>query len=371
MSQLIAHEQVVTVLIGDMDTIAMSAEIKYAALEPVPAASGAKQPPGAFGRAYLEKLIQIQLRLPPPRLASLREMFIPAEHELPAFPPAAPGQGALARLLEQATTFLTERLHLTPVLAVGTLALSAVDIVAGVVALTAGVVLTVAAPVFIEQEQARRQDLERAAIDAVVEEEIGKLAAEDEGSVSGAGADERESPDERAEKLARDASARDPRVGDIDPRAARKRMQQGIIDECLRPELDQALLHGLPRSPRAAKRMINHAHLLLAIGAERGIFGAGVSARQLAEWVCFTERWPAAASVVVAAPELMAALEQLAGQAVPAAQVAEPAATLKAAGITDLDAGLRDYLRGTDRLSEVAGILVDFAPPDEPGADPL
>lgn len=368
-SQLIAHEKVVTVLIGDMDTIAMSAEIKYAALEPVPAASGGKQPPGAFGRAYLEKLIQIQLRLPPPRLASLREMFVPAGHELPAFPPAAPGKRILARLWEQATAFLTKRLHLTPVVAATTLALSAVDIVAGAVVLAAGVVLTVVAPVFIEQEQARRQDRERAAIDAVVKEEIGKLAAEDAGSVSGAGADERESPDEQAEKLARDASARDPRLGDIDPRAARKRMQQGIIDECLRPELDQALLQGLPRSPRAAKRMINHAHLLLAIGAERGIFRAGVSPRQLAEWVCFTERWPAAASVVAAEPELMAALEQIAGQAAPAGQVAEPAAILKAAGITGLDPGLCDYLRQTDRLSEVAEILVDFAPLDEPGAD--
>jgi hypothetical protein len=51
------------------------------------------------------------------------------------------------------------------------------------------------------------------------------------------GADEQVA-DKQAEELAKDASERDWRVGDIDPRAVRKRMQQGIIEERLRPELD-------------------------------------------------------------------------------------------------------------------------------------
>jgi hypothetical protein len=368
-SQLIAHQQVVTVLIGDMDTIAMSAEIKYAALESVPAASGAKQPPGAFGRAYLEKLIQIQLRLPPPRLASIREMFIPAVDEPPAFPTATPRQRFLARLRERVSTFLTGRLGIAPALTAITAAVAAVDIVAGVVTFAIVLALTFVTPFFVEQEQARRQDLERDAIDAVVKERISELAAGDAGSAPRSGAAEEGSAAEQDEILAMQASAHDPRVGDIDPRAARKRMQQGIIDERLRPELDQALLEGLPRSPRAAKRMINHAHLLLAIGAERGIFEAGVSPRQLAEWVCFTERWPAVASVVADDPALMAALELLVSQPAPAGQAAEPAASLAAAGITDLDPALRDYLRHIDPLSEVAETLVNFAPPQEPGDD--
>jgi hypothetical protein len=88
-SQLIGHPEVVTVLIGDMDTIALSAEIKYAALESLslgtPGTPGpgsapritGRGPVGSYGREYLEKLIQIQLRLPPPLLSNLRKMLVP------------------------------------------------------------------------------------------------------------------------------------------------------------------------------------------------------------------------------------------------------------------------------------------------------
>jgi len=44
-------------------------------------------PAGAYGRAYLEKLIQIQLRLPPPLLKDLRKMLVPVAGERLAFPP--------------------------------------------------------------------------------------------------------------------------------------------------------------------------------------------------------------------------------------------------------------------------------------------
>ena len=98
MSQLIGHPEVVTVLIGDMDTIALSAEIKYAALEslslgtpgtPGPGAApriSGRGPVGSYGREYLEKLIQIQLRLPPPLPRDLRKMLVPIVGERPAFP---------------------------------------------------------------------------------------------------------------------------------------------------------------------------------------------------------------------------------------------------------------------------------------------
>jgi hypothetical protein len=68
-SQLLGHPNVVTVLIADMATIATSAEIKYAELEHVRAnASGGsadRLPPGAYGRLYLQKIVQIQFNLPP------------------------------------------------------------------------------------------------------------------------------------------------------------------------------------------------------------------------------------------------------------------------------------------------------------------
>ena len=72
--------------------------------------------------------------------------------------------------------------------------------------------------------------------------------------------------DDSVKKLATGASQ-------IDERVIRRRMRQRIISRNeLRNELDHAVLKVLPLSPRAAKRMFNHAHLLLDIGVERGIF---------------------------------------------------------------------------------------------------
>src|SRR5262249_352047 len=68
---------------------------KYAALESLsPGTPGPGAAPrvtgsgsvGAYGRAYLEKLIQIQLRLPPPLPRDLRKMLVPVAGERPAFP---------------------------------------------------------------------------------------------------------------------------------------------------------------------------------------------------------------------------------------------------------------------------------------------
>ena len=63
------------------------------------------------------------------------------------------------------------------------------------------------------------------------------------------------------------------------------RMRQRLISWTeLRADLDRAVLDVLPLSPRAAKRMLNHAHLLLDIGIGRGIFAMkpGLQAGQLA-----------------------------------------------------------------------------------------
>ena len=101
-SQLIGHPDVVTVLIGDMDTIALSAEIKYAALETYP---GKGRTNGAYGRAYLEKLIQIQLRLPPPLPENLRKMLMPTGDEPLAVPQDAstPDPGFMAATADSTT----------------------------------------------------------------------------------------------------------------------------------------------------------------------------------------------------------------------------------------------------------------------------
>ena len=108
-------------LIGDMDTIVLSAEIKYAALESlslgITGTSEAWRNPrthrqeavGSYRREYLEKLIQIQLRLPPPLPKDLRKMLVPVAGERSAFPPNA-GQLKFSRLGGNEGHRVTERI---------------------------------------------------------------------------------------------------------------------------------------------------------------------------------------------------------------------------------------------------------------------
>src|SRR5262249_37349273 len=78
-SQLLDHRSVITVLVGDMEAIALSAAIKYRSLElpgtdqadsDVLRASYAK-----YGRAYLQKIVTIQFDLPPARPGQLKDML--------------------------------------------------------------------------------------------------------------------------------------------------------------------------------------------------------------------------------------------------------------------------------------------------------
>jgi predicted KAP-like P-loop ATPase len=58
-NQVLHHGGVVTVLVADMDTLASRAQERYA--------NGQRDGNGAaIGRFYLEKIVQIQLTLPPP-----------------------------------------------------------------------------------------------------------------------------------------------------------------------------------------------------------------------------------------------------------------------------------------------------------------
>jgi hypothetical protein len=74
-SQLLNHEGVVTVLVADMTVIARSAAIKYKALEQ-PGSDGDPGPAyDDYGRAYLQKLVQVQFDLPPATPDQLLKML--------------------------------------------------------------------------------------------------------------------------------------------------------------------------------------------------------------------------------------------------------------------------------------------------------
>jgi hypothetical protein len=362
-SQLIGHPQVVTVLIGDMDTIALSAEIKYAALETIssgntgtlgpnraPGTSG-RSPAGAYGREYLEKLIQIEIRLPPPQLPDLRRMLVPVGDEPWAFPQDAnePKNRFLARTAKEVAALdVQSRLAL----ASGT--------IAGITAVTNATVgtdalfgvggLAVAASTAAVQRTfqgigERRKNQSRAAIDKAVSTEMKTT--------------ETTLREETVDKLAQQMSH-------IDKTVIRRRMSHHFLScSVLRTELDQAVLEVLPPlSPRGAKRMLNNAHLALYIGFRRGIFAgpSRITMKQLAAWLALTEQWPSVAADISSDPALIGSLEKAARRKAKILRPEQLARIESKIGISGLDSRLLEHLYNCETLVPVAHLLVTFSP---------
>jgi hypothetical protein len=356
-SQLIGHPDVVTVMIGDMDTIALSAEIKYAKLESISyrnsralaprAAAGttSSETPGAYGRAYLEKLIQIQLRLPPPLLRDLREMLVPVVGERSSLPLATgePSRGFRARIMEEiARNVAQQRVAVAGTAAVA--ASSAVALISARYAVPAGVLAALLVQPLFDSREERRKLRSRTALDEAVSSEVKPT--------------ETALRPDAVEKLTQQVS----KTGE---KEIRRRMRQRIIsNNDLRTQLDRAVLRVLPLSPRGAKRMFNHAHLLLDIGVERGIFATqpGLRPGQLAAWVALTERWPSVAAAITTDTTLIGRLEEAVRQASPDYGPKQITKMERELNIAGLDDSLLDFLNHTESLVPVVRVLVNFYP---------
>jgi hypothetical protein len=382
-SQLIGHPEVVTVLIGDIDTIALSAEIKYAALEslslttpgtPGPGAAPritARGPAGSYGREYLEKLIQIQLRLPPPLSRDLRKMLVPATDERSAFPPnsdiAERGFPRLVRKVAASTaswplpgwTIIICALFVTVLLTNvqdGLWVLSSIQHTGyvGIFVAGAGMFTAVVTAVY-ERRRERRKKRKRAALD----KEVRDVVKPTETMLNP------EDVQELVQRLDKQIEA-DMAVASALAGSVRRRMRQRIISNNeLRVELDRAVLEVLPPSPRGAKRMLNHAHLLLDIGVERGIFDTQprLKPRQLAMWVALNERWPSVAAAITSDPTLLGKLELTARRVDQESLGLEQLAVIETEmGITGLDLSIMGYLRRNDSLAPCIRLLVNFSP---------
>ena len=85
-NQLLGHEGVVTVLMADMPAVAACAQIKYEKLAQIYTPSGAPETNGrgqAYGRAYLQKIIQLQFDLPPYESAKIHGLIRTLAKETP------------------------------------------------------------------------------------------------------------------------------------------------------------------------------------------------------------------------------------------------------------------------------------------------
>lgn len=226
-------------------------------------------------------------------------------------------------------------------------------VIAGLLSSLVGVAIGVVITIVRELRAERQRERTRMALDKAVSSAVEPT--------------ETELRPEAVEKLAQ-------QVSNTDEREIRRRMRQRIISNNeLRTELDHAVLEVLPPSPRAAKRMFNHAHLLLDIGVERGIFATqpGLRARQLAGWVALTERWPSAAAAITSDPMLLGRLENAAQQTAHQALRPEQLTAIETdVGITGLEPSLLDYLRRSDSLMACVRLLVSFSPDTDEEAAP-
>jgi len=85
-SQLLNHADTVTILVADMEAIAMSAAIKYRALERPDYGTGSEPLRAAYmqyGREYLQKLVQLQFDLPPVSREQLEKMLVGKPDDAP------------------------------------------------------------------------------------------------------------------------------------------------------------------------------------------------------------------------------------------------------------------------------------------------
>jgi hypothetical protein len=319
-SQLLGHPNVVTVLIADMATIATSAEIKYAELEHLRASatdSSAKRwPPGAYGRLYLQKIVQIQFNLPPspaenmPGLLAeavgdtlglqedtVEDTVRPSTRKAPPVGESGPGSIPRIRVL-----FLFLQLGLQEVGStfafIGALGLvyswwdqpqpSWFIIFCGA-AFALGIWGLVLALIADYREYRAKQAQHQ--IDRDVRQVVNAGATTVEEVMK-----------------ALDAAHLQPQRQEL----ARQRAQRILADESpRRAEAEAEIKEHLPSLPRSAKRLFNHLRVLLVIAEQKQMFGGQpeLQGKHLGKWAVLLEQWPELGSTLAADPGRLTVLE--------------------------------------------------------------
>jgi hypothetical protein len=327
-SNLLAHPGVVTVLIADMSVIASSAEMKYARLESAQRGAG-RGADGAYGRLYLQKIVQIQFDLPAPTDDGVRDMLReeaesdPGLHQAPMLADLEAAMKRVGSGVDRRRQFretldsVLIGLYLLATIGVavffavrppessddrisaaftGALGFSVVILL--LAALVRGIVSAILRIVgWIYALRARRR-LEQ------IDDEIAHRARNRAAAQS---PQEVESDVLRKQGVA--AGSREATL--VHSRVTRYFTQESALVQ----EAEDEIVGFLPRLPRSAKRMMNHLRLWLYVAIERGLLGEGSEFRpaHLGKWVVLEERWPDLARHVKERPRMLADLERLGG----------------------------------------------------------
>jgi hypothetical protein len=346
-SNLLAHTDVVTVLLADMRVIASSAEIQYRRLESLE--ENGEQPSGAYGRLYLQKIVQIQFDLPPLRGI---DAFVGEQVEVGPGPAEGARQNRLPLPVE--------------------LALS-----------VAAVVAMVASGVYFAVWQADAGDRGAAFVGgalagAFVLFVFGLLL---KGAARllrfAVGAVQRRAARRRLKSI--DASITDRASKAATPKAVEESFGDLTEDEAklvgdrvvrfftheshLQEEAIAGMVAFLPNIPRSAKRMLNHLRLQLYLAIKRGLLepGSELTPSHVGKWVVLEQRWPELAQDLVGRRGATRELEQATvGEAADVGSLGETLERLK------LDAApseeLLSFLATEPKLGSVVDQLVFLEP---------
>ncbi len=261
-NQLLQHPNVVTVILADMPAVAACVEIKYRDLAERYRPSGTGQPGQldagqAYGRLYLQKIVQLQFDVPPPTPDRIRDLVDSLVKRRPAPPPPVPRWRRAEASISKAARAAWEDLPVARVL------------------------------------RARR-------VRALRREVF--LRAQAPG-----GAD--------ADELLRTLVAPEavtPTLSNV----VRESVQRALVgeeSEVWKIAEAEARLH-VPLLPRNAKRLVNRLRLLIYIAQARHMFAAErePTARRIGKWAVLCERWPELAQVLAGDPALVGRLEETA-----------------------------------------------------------
>ncbi len=146
---------------------------------------------------------------------------------------------------------------------------------------------------------------------------------------------------------------------EINEEIIREQMQLVIADQSqMRRDAEEEIIAFLPPLPRNAKRIINRLRLFLLIASERKMFegDAGINSRQMAKWAVLCEKWPELAHAVAVRPALMQELEEDArnGNSIPSARLQKVAPSCVG------DEELHRFCSVGARIGNVAGQLIQF-----------
>ena len=341
-SQLLAHPDVVAVLIADMSVIAASAEIKYAQLEGKLTPNGGIQEAG-YGRAYLEKIVQLEFVIPPTRDKSLQEMLRADEglDDTPRSSEASHEDGSqresrIRSLLTSDVLWWTVGILCSVI--TGVVLYRAVDLPQDTHTIS-----VLVAPFIVAVYQALRfvmKEQENATARQTREELDVEILKNAEPDVT---------PTELESLVMQSEAAK--KAG---PEFARQRIQRHQVDEsAVRREAESEILAFLPPLPRGAKRMYNRLRVLIVVAIGRHMLDdTSLSPAHLGRWIVLNERWPDLASTVSVDPTKLRDLETVMTRSLLEEELQKLSIETKPSG------DLLRFLTGFPRLNQVVNRLV-------------